>query len=235
MSDTAIKALRLRKSYKLGRVRLDVLMGLSFHVERGEFVAIVGASGSGKSTLLHIVGLLDRADRGKVFLEGDDVSGMSAGRRNRIRCQDVGFVFQFYHLMRELNVLENALLPARVACSMLHWPVRRLAARRRATEILERLGLQDRLRHRPKELSGGERQRVAIARALMNDPKILLADEPTGNLDSKTGEKIIGVLKDRHRRGQTILMVTHDASIAAQADRVLHLRDGRLKERGPDA
>ena len=231
MSDLAVQTADLHKSYRLGRVDLHVLRGVSFSVRRGEFVSIVGASGSGKSTLLHLVGLLDRPDRGSVALDGMDTHRLSRRRRNRVRCQDVGFVFQFYHLLPELNVLDNTLLPARVDASIAAWLARGRSQRARAVEVLERLGLGQRLRHRPKELSGGERQRVAIARALMNKPRILLADEPTGNLDSKTGGRIMDLLSEFHRdSGQTTLMVTHDPALAAHADRVLHLRDGRLSE-----
>jgi len=231
MSKPIIQAEQLHKTYRLGKAQLKVLRGVSFGVNPGQFVAIVGASGSGKSTLLHLIGLLDRPDKGKVFLEGVDVGGLSAGRRNRMRCWDVGFVFQFYHLLGELNILENTLAPAMVARSLGRWFAARRSARAEGREILERLGLGERLRHRPSELSGGERQRVAIARALINSPKVLLADEPTGNLDSKTGRHIMSILKQfNEQRGQTILMVTHDASLASQADRVLHLRDGRLEE-----
>jgi len=230
MSDRAVIVQGLHKSYRLGRVGLHVLRGVSFSVGRGEFAAVVGASGSGKSTLLHIVGLLDRPDRGQVTLDGVKTDKLSPGKRNRIRCRDVGFVFQFYHLMPELNVLENVLLPAMADISALGWLWSRGRCRRRAMDILDRLALSERLKHRPKELSGGERQRVAIARALVNGPRVILADEPTGNLDSKTGQRIMDVLKQCNRDGQTILMVTHDASLAAQADRILHLRDGRLGE-----
>jgi len=229
MNDAAITVADLRKSYHLGRTTLKVLRKVSFQVARGRFIAVVGASGSGKSTLLHLVGLLDRPDGGQILLDGVDVASLSAAARNRIRCKDVGFVFQFYHLLPELNVLENGLLPAKVDASVVQWMPRRSAMRDRAAEILQAVGLTERFRHRPKELSGGERQRVAIARALMNRPKILLVDEPTGNLDSKTGKQIMNVLKDCNRqRGQTILMVTHDASLAREADRTLELRDGRL-------
>ena len=233
MSEPAVQVHGAHKTYRLGAFDLHVLRGVSFNVAAGEFTAIVGASGSGKSTLLHLIGLLDRPDKGKgrISLGGVDVSGLSARQRNGIRCRDTGFVFQFYHLMRELTVLENVLLPVMVGSSVLGWPGRRKAARRRVEQLLDRLGLADRMRHRPKELSGGERQRVAIARALINRPKLLLADEPTGNLDSKTGARIMGVLKEFNRdSGQTILMVTHDRAVAAEADRTLHLRDGRLAE-----
>ena len=224
----AIKVADLHKSYWLGKTRLHVLRGLSFDIRKGEFVAVVGASGSGKSTLLHLIGLLDALDSGQVFLSGTDIAEIPARQRDRLRCREIGFVFQFYHLLPELNVLENALLPAKVDVPVFRWLARRQERRRQAEDILGRLGLKDRLKHRPKELSGGERQRVAIARALMNSPHILLADEPTGNLDSKTGKTILNVLRSFNRQGQTILMVTHDSAIAAEADRVLHLKDGRL-------
>ena len=231
MSSTApaIEVHGLHKSYRLGRTHLHVLRGVSFTVEPKEFIAVVGASGSGKSTLLHLIGLLDRIDKGTIKLEGVDIAGLPQRKRNRTRCRDVGFVFQFYHLLPELSVLENTLLPAKVDESLLGWLSHRGARRRAAIEMLERVGLGERMKHRPKELSGGERQRVAIARALMNRPKFLLADEPTGNLDSRTGKQILQVLKTASRDiGQTVVMVTHDAAIAATADRILHLQDGKL-------
>ncbi|MDY6914604.1 MAG: ABC transporter ATP-binding protein [Planctomycetota bacterium] len=229
MADVAIQVDRLYKSYQLGRVDLHVLRGVTFHVAAGEFAAVVGASGSGKSTMLHLAGLLDRPDRGQIRLLGQDAASLSSGARNRMRCRDIGFVFQFYHLLPELNVLQNVLLPARVDAPSMGWLSRRRAVKKRAREILDRLGLDDRLMHRPTELSGGERQRVALARAMINRPKILLADEPTGNLDSKAGKGILDLLRELNRRsGQTTLMVTHDLSLAEQADRILHLSDGRI-------
>jgi len=232
MSETAPPAVEVRavhKSYHLGRTSLHVLRGLGFAVPTGHFVAVVGASGSGKSTLLHVVGLLDRPDRGQVLLGGVDTADLSARQRNLRRCHEIGFVFQFYHLLPELNVLQNTLLPAKVASSAVQWLARRRQQTARALEVLESMGLADRIRHRPKELSGGERQRVAIARALMNRPKLLLADEPTGNLDSRTGRQIMKVLREAGRQtGATVLMVTHDADLAGQADRVLHMVDGRI-------
>jgi len=216
------------KSYQLGRQELHVLKNVSCTIGSGEFVSIVGASGSGKSTLLHLVGLLDRADKGRIALAGEDVSELSSTVRNRTRRHKIGFVFQFYHLFSELNVLDNAMLPAMVDIPLLKWLSRRKDRREKAAAVLEEVGLADRLKHRPRELSGGERQRVAIARALMNEPDILLADEPTGNLDSKTGAKIMKLLKRYNEKGQTILMVTHDSNIASQTDRVMHLVDGRM-------
>jgi ABC-type lipoprotein export system ATPase subunit len=224
----AIVVQGVHKSYRLGRQDLHVLQDVDCTVAEGEFVSIVGASGSGKSTLLHLVGLLDRADEGHIALAGEDVSGLSWQARNRIRCHEIGFVFQFYHLFSELNVLDNTMLPAMVDTPLFKWMSRRKDHRAKATAVLEEVGLSDRLKHRPRELSGGERQRVAIARALMNEPDILLADEPTGNLDSKTGAKIMKLLNRYNEKGQTILMVTHDSTIAAQTDRVMHLVDGRM-------
>ena len=229
MSDPAVQTRDLHKTYRLGKASLHVLRGVSLSVQQGEFLSIIGASGSGKSTLLHLIGLLDRPDKGQLLLEGVDTSRIRNRRRNFLRCRHVGFVFQFYHLLPELNVLENVTLPVKVDAAVWAWMGRRQAARRQAEELLERLGLKERLRHRPSELSGGERQRVAIARALINRPRLLLADEPTGNLDSKTGASILDVLKDfHHRNNQTILMVTHDVQLSHQADRVVHLVDGKL-------
>ena len=227
--DVILQAKNLHKSYYLGKQRLDVLKGVSMAVERGRFVAIVGASGSGKSTLLHLLGLLDSADSGEVSIDGIGASTLRADERNYIRCRYVGFVFQFYHLLPELNVLENVMLPAMTGCSVVKWWSYRRDVRKRAAEILDRIGLKERLNHRPMELSGGERQRVAIARALINSPEVLLADEPTGNLDSKTGKQIMELLKQLNQEGQTIVMVTHEQTLAQAADKILYLSDGRLK------
>jgi lipoprotein-releasing system ATP-binding protein len=203
---------------------------VSLSVKCGEFLAILGASGSGKSTLLHLMGLLDVMDRGSLVLDGADSRSLTTSQRDRIRSLDIGFVFQFYHLLPELSVLENVMLPAMTANRPLGWLANRRAARQRALEIIDHVGLSERVKHRPKQLSGGEQQRVAIARALMNSPKLLLADEPTGNLDSKTGGQIIKLLKQLNQETrQTVVMVTHDASLAALADRIVHLRDGRLQ------
>ncbi|MFW6133692.1 MAG: ABC transporter ATP-binding protein [Planctomycetota bacterium] len=230
-ANMAVVVRKLHRTFRMGRELLRVLRGVSFQVRRGEFVAVVGASGSGKSTLLHHIGLLDRPDRGRIILDGEDVGAMSHTKRNAVRCRDIGFVFQFYYLLPEMNVLENVLLPAQVRSSTVGWLVRRKALRREAMSLLERLGLSERIKHRPQKLSGGERQRVAIARALINRPKVVLADEPTGNLDSKTGDQIMEVLGEFHRQGQTLLMVTHDAHLADRAERILHLHDGRLQRK----
>ncbi|MFW5839488.1 MAG: ABC transporter ATP-binding protein [Planctomycetota bacterium] len=228
-SAPAVEVRDLQKSYRLGKSRLQVLRGLDFSVRQGEFVSIVGASGSGKSTLLHLIGLLDRPDTGQVLLEGTDTAKISRMKRNRYRCRHVGFVFQFYHLLPELNVLENVTIPAKVDASMAQWMHRRGQVRKTAKQLLDQMGLSERIKHKPNELSGGERQRVAIARALINKPKLLLADEPTGNLDSRTGQAIMDVLEDFHNQtGQTILMVTHDVELAARAHRTVHLTDGKM-------
>ncbi|HPC94773.1 MAG TPA: ABC transporter ATP-binding protein [Sedimentisphaerales bacterium] len=224
-----LKAERLQKSYRMGATRVSVLKGVDLTVEPGQFVAVIGASGSGKSTLLHLLGGLDRPDHGTVCFDGQDLNRMRSWELNRFRNKMVGFVFQFYHLLDELNVLENVFLPTMVSRGIVGWLGTRKAARARAMELLEQLGLQDRARHKPYQLSGGERQRVAIGRALMNEPRLLLADEPTGNLDSTTGNGILNVLERLHQAGQTIVMVTHDERVARRAQRVITLADGKVK------
>ncbi len=307
-------AVDLRKTYRLGRVDVPVLKGATIEVRGGEWVAVLGASGSGKSTLLHLLGDLDRPDAGgggDVLFRGVPLGSMSGRQRNQYRNRSAGFVFQFYHLLPELNVVDNTLLPAFVAAARpgpwfraVTWAIglapalvllaggfliafresqsrdslaneavrgtgvllllalllslgvaaaggafaaalwaflyaevraitfrftrRRREMRERAVALLESFGLGHRLKHRPRELSGGERQRVAIARALVNGPDVLLADEPTGNLDERTGAGILDLIAQQHRAGLTIVMVTHDPAIAARADRVVHLHDGRI-------
>jgi len=206
-----------------------ILRGVDLAVRKGEFIAVIGASGSGKSTLLHILGGLDRPDKGVVEFEGRDLNRMGARQLNRYRNETVGFVFQFYHLLDELNVLENVVLPAMVSHSVIGWLLMRRVAKRRAMELLGQLSLKERVQHKPYQLSGGERQRVAIGRALMNQPRLLLADEPTGNLDSVTGNGILTVFEQLNRAGQTIVMVTHDERIADRAQRVIVLEDGRIR------
>ncbi|MGA1057238.1 MAG: ABC transporter ATP-binding protein [Phycisphaerales bacterium] len=225
-----LEAAEVRKTYQLGATQVPVLHGASLSVREGEWLAVMGSSGSGKSTLLHILGGLDRADRGggEVRFRGTAVGSMGNRALDRYRNHHVGFVFQFYHLLPELSVLENAMLPGMIGRVPFAWRAQRHLLVERATELLERFGLSHRLKHRPRELSGGERQRVAIARALVNRPQALLADEPTGNLDSRTGGEILDLLGEEHRRGLAIVMVTHDASIADRADRTLWLRDGRV-------
>jgi ABC-type lipoprotein export system ATPase subunit len=223
-----LEAEGIHKSYRMGATRVSVLRGVGLSVSSGEFVAVVGASGSGKSTLLHILGALDSPDAGSVRFEGRQLAGLGSAEVNRFRNRMVGFVFQFYHLLNELTVLENVMLPAMVERNLASWLAVRRRKRQRAAGILELLGLFHRAGHRPYELSGGERQRAAIGRALMNEPKLLLADEPTGNLDSATGNDILEVFEGLNRTGQTIVMVTHDEAVARRASRVVTLADGKI-------
>jgi len=231
MSEPILLAEGLHKSYQMGAVRLRVLRGASLAVGRGEFLAVMGASGSGKSTLLHLLGALDVPDRGTVRFESTDVFAAGAGRRGALRNQAFGFVFQFYHLLPDLDVLENVLAPRMVRSAAGAWHADRREAIAAARELMQRLGLAERLGHRPNELSGGECQRVAIARALINSPAVLLADEPTGNLDAATGGQILKLLAGLNDAGQTIVMVTHDPDVAARAHRTVRLRDGRIDRR----
>lgn len=228
---TLLSARDLKKTYRMGRVRTPVLRGLDVSVAEGEFVAILGASGSGKSTLLHLLGGLDRPDAGDGTVEyrGRALSSMRSGELDRYRRREVGFVFQFYHLLPELTALENVLVAGMAAHGRRGYARRRGALRDRAAGLLERMGLSDRLAHRPSELSGGERQRVAIARSLLNEPAALLADEPTGNLDRAAGESILEALASLHAdEKRSVVMVTHDEQLASRADRVLRMEDGRL-------
>jgi lipoprotein-releasing system ATP-binding protein len=227
--DLILETEGIHKSYRMGATEVKVLKGVNLAVKRGEFLAIVGASGSGKSTLLHILGALDTPDKGIVRFEGRDLSRQSARELNRFRNKMVGFIFQFYHLLDELNVLENVFLPAMASKSMLGWLACRRQAKNRAKDLLAQLGLLERANHKPYQLSGGERQRAAIGRALMNEPRLLLADEPTGNLDSATGNGIIEIFEKLNRAGQTIIMVTHDERIARRAGRIITLADGKIK------
>jgi ABC-type lipoprotein export system ATPase subunit len=215
----------------MGAAEVRVLKGVDLAVKKGEFLAIVGASGSGKSTLLHILGALDGPDKGTVRFEGRNLSEATEKELNHFRNKMVGFVFQFYHLLDELNVLENVLLPAMAGTGIVGWLGKRRAAKKRAKELLSEVGLSKRANHKPYQLSGGERQRTAIARALMNEPKILLVDEPTGNLDSETGNGILRIFEKLNSAGETIVMVTHDDTIAQRAGRIIELTDGKIEHR----
>ena len=229
-----LRAENLHKTYQLGRVQLEVLKGVSLSLRAGEFMAFQGASGSGKSTLLHILGALDVPTAGRVFFEGQDVFAARTAARDRMRNRTFGFIFQFYHLLPELNVSENVQIARMIGSSVFGWGSQRGDAKSLTAELLDQVGLSHRLKHKPNELSGGERQRVAIARALVNRPRILLADEPTGNLDQKTGRDILELLCSLNQAGQTIIMVTHDAKVADIAHRMLTLVDGQLERSSPN-
>jgi ABC-type lipoprotein export system ATPase subunit len=221
MSDSILTATGIRKSYSLGRRTLDVLRDVDFTARRGEFVALRGASGAGKSTLLHLLGGLDRPDAGDIQVCGQNLGQLPTATLTEFRNRRVGFIFQAYHLLPELDAVENAALPARMA------RVPAKVAQARAEDLLRRVGLGERFEHRPYELSGGEQQRVAIARCLINNPELILADEPTGNLDTKTGAEILELLLSlRAEHRTTLIIATHDASVAAKAERVVELVDG---------
>src|SRR5687767_2853359 len=225
-----LRARGVKKTFRMGDSTVNVLKRVDVNLHAGEFVAIEGRSGSGKSTLLHILGALDAPDEGTIEYQGQDFVMIGASGRSRVRNTQFGFVFQFYHLLPELNVIENTLLATMIENSWFGFRLKKAELRDRAQTVLKQLGMDHRLKHRPNQLSGGERQRVAIARALMNNPRVLFADEPTGNLDAETGRQIMSVLERLHREhGQTIIMVTHDRSLARQADRALVLKEGALQ------
>jgi len=217
-----IRAHDLRRTYRLGPTEVHALRGVDLAVAQGEFVAIMGASGSGKSTLLHLLGCLDRPSAGAYRLDGTAVESLSDAELSRLRNQRIGFVFQAFNLILQHNVLENVELP------LIYGGIGRTIRHKRSLEILQQVGLGKKIHHRPTELSGGEVQRVAVARALAVEPLLLLADEPTGNLDTQTGEGIMKLFADLNYRGTTILMVTHNRDIAAYADRLVEMRDGRI-------
>jgi lipoprotein-releasing system ATP-binding protein len=222
--------LNLHKSYRKNAIEVPVLRGVSMSIHQGEFLAIVGQSGSGKSTLLHLLGTLDAPDQGEIHYDGQRIDNLPAKNRDALRNRQFGMIFQFYHLLPELNTLENVLSPLMIQNGFWSYLSHRRQLRRRAGELLEMVGLGHRLKHRPSELSGGEMQRVAIARALVAQPNLLLADEPTGNLDQATGQDIISILRTLNRqRNLTIVMVTHDRTIADQADRIVRLAGGRIE------
>jgi len=224
MSEVLLSARNVSKAYAMGKRSLEVLRGVSLDVARGEFLALRGASGAGKSTLLHLFGGLDSPNSGEIWFGGKDLAQSSADDLAKLRNFKVGFIFQAYHLLPELDALENVCVPARLA------RISAARAEKRGRELLARVGLSERLDHKPYELSGGEQQRVAIARALMNAPELILADEPTGNLDSHTGSEIVDLLVSlRADKNTTLIIATHDASVAARAPKVIHLVDGQIQ------
>ena len=220
MSIVAIE--NLSKVYKLGSVELFALRKLNLNIEQGQYIAIMGPSGSGKSTLLNLLGCLDTPTAGTYELGGEDVSKLDDDQLSTIRGLRIGFIFQSYNLIAQLNVIENIEVP------MYYQGVNEKISEQRARKLAQMVGLGDRIKHRPFELSGGQQQRVAIARALANDPVIILADEPTGNLDSKSGAEILSILDDLHSQGKTLIVVTHDENIAARSQREIHLLDGQI-------
>jgi lipoprotein-releasing system ATP-binding protein len=228
-----LAAVNVHKTYRKHAIEVPVLTGLDLEVYAGEFLSIVGSSGSGKSTLLHLLGTLDHPDEGRILLDTERIDNRPAQERGHLRNQTFGFIFQFYHLLPELNTLENVLMPRMIALPLRGWFRERRALRQHATELLDRVGLGHRLHHKPRELSGGEMQRAAIARALINRPRILLADEPTGNLDVDKGQEIIRLLRDLNRQERlTIIMVTHNMEIVSSTDRVVRLHKGRVEDPG---
>jgi lipoprotein-releasing system ATP-binding protein len=222
----------ITKSYSKKRLIIPVLKGVNFSVRKGEFVSIVGQSGSGKSTLLHLLGTLDVPDSGEIYFGGERIDSLSAARRDWLRNHTIGFVFQFYHLLPELTALENVLSPSMIRTGLMEYWMKRRQLHKKARLLMEHVGLSHRLKHKPNELSGGEMQRTAIARALISEPQILLADEPTGNLDAASAKEVIQLLRQlcsRHKL--TVVMVTHDSNIAAVADRIVQMVDGVIVEK----
>jgi len=219
-----LETVEVEKAYQMGKVKVSALRGVSLQIEEGEFVAIFGPSGSGKSTMLHVLGGLDRPDKGSVLVDGTDLSTLNDSKLADIRLHKIGFVFQFFNLLPKLTALRNVELPLTLA------DVSEDESLGKAKEMLELVGLKDRIDHRPTEMSGGEQQRVAIARALINNPKIVLADEPTGNLDTTTGWDIVNLMKRLNEETkQTFVVVTHDQSVAETADRMIQLKDGKIQ------
>ena len=226
MKPVIIQTVDLSKIYGMGDIQVIALENIHLEIQEGEFVAVMGPSGSGKSTLMNILGCLDRPTTGQYILAGEDVSDLSKVQLAHIRNRRIGFVFQSYNLLARTTALENVMLPLLYNHEMYLTEADQME---RAKQVLESVGLADRMLHHPQELSGGQRQRVAIARALVNDPVLLLADEPTGNLDSHSGDEIMALLSDLHDQGSTIVMVTHEDEIAAYAERVIHFKDGHIQ------
>jgi putative ABC transport system ATP-binding protein len=222
MAEAFIEARNLRKTYHIGKIEVEALRGISFGIQKGEFVSVVGPSGSGKSTLFYLLGGLTRPDQGSVILDGDDLAELSDAERTRMRKRKIGFVFQKFNLLPTLDAHSNIMMAQEISGNNNHDP----AFFNRITDLL---GLSKRLKHRPSELSGGEQQRVALARALINKPTVVLADEPTGNLDSKNSEVVLGMLRLSNKElGQTVMMITHNPEAAGYGDRIIHMRDGQI-------
>ena len=215
---------KIKKIYQMGKVKVEALRGVSFYIHKGEFVAIMGPSGSGKSTLMHIIGCLDQPTEGNFIIGGKDVSKLNDDKLAEIRNKSIGFVFQQFNLLSRTSILHNVEIP------LIYAGQKSKQRRKLAMQVLESVGLGDRVKHKPSEISGGEKQRAAIARALVNDPLIILADEPTGNLDTKTGEEIMKIFYKLHQQGNTVIMVTHEAEVARHARRIIHLRDGLIEK-----
>jgi putative ABC transport system ATP-binding protein len=222
-NELVIQIKDLCKSYKMGTHELQVLKNLSLDVTKGEYIALMGPSGSGKSTLMNIIGCLDNFNSGKYILNGVDVSELTDNELAEVRNKEIGFIFQTFNLLPRYSALENVELP------LIYAGISKTERTQRANEVLKQVGLEDRMHHKPNELSGGQRQRVAVARALVNAPSILLADEPTGNLDSKTSEEIMALFEDIHQAGNTIILVTHEEDIAKKAKRIIRLKDGEIE------
>lgn len=221
---TIIELKNVKKIYQMGQVQVKALDGVSFKINKNEFISVIGASGSGKSTLLNVMCCLSRPTEGKVLIEGRDIAEMDDNELAVIRGREIGFVFQTFNLIQRLSALENVTLPM--------WFMGKSEEERvkKAKNLLEMVGLEHRIKHRPSELSGGERQRVAIARSLANDPPIIVGDEPTGNLDSKTGKEILNIFKDLYKQGRTVILVTHDADIAKKTKKRIYLKDGKIEK-----
>jgi putative ABC transport system ATP-binding protein len=225
-----IKLENVRKVFKQGELETEVLKGITLEIERGEFVAIMGPSGSGKSTLMYILGCLDKPTSGKYYLDGKDVLRMTDDELSRLRSKYIGFIFQAFYLIPYLSVIDNVLLPTEYLDSKTKKELfRGVSPKERAIQLLERLGMKERMDYKPEQLSGGQKQRTAIARALMNSPEIILADEPTGQLDSASGKAVMETFKELNEEGKTVIVVTHDPNVASYAKRVIEIVDGKVK------
>ena len=223
MNETAIELINITKDYQIEDIVTPVLKGITLKVKKGDFIAITGASGSGKSTMLNIIGLLDSSTSGKYILNGTDVTNLTEDEMAYSRNKEIGFVFQSFNLLKRMTVIDNVILPS------IYAGVEKDKRESRAAELLEKVGLKEQMRKNPNQLSGGQQQRVAIARALMNNPAIILADEPTGNLDTKSGNDVMELIKDLNRQGNTVIIITHEADIAAQTKKIVVMRDGLIQ------